>query len=398
MEIDNRIDFDKILKLSHELLKIHDLDVLLEQMLTELRATINCDAGSIYLVEGQTLKFSYTQNNTLQKKLPFGKKLIYSTFNVKIDNNSVVGYVVSNCLTVNIANVYRIDACQPYFFDKHFDEITNYHTQSMLTVPIINSIEKTIGSIQLINATNPDQSIRSFNTIDESIVKFFADNAAIAIEHAQMTRSMIMRINKMLELHDPKETIDHNNRVAVYAMEIYENWAHKKGIPEREITKKRDMLRMATMLHDIGKLLVPTEILQKNFSELITDELIILKKAPIYSMKFFPDNYSSFDDMAQIIALNYCENWDGSGFPGHVNIESLLPLPGYEKTDGSAFGKSGEEIPIYARIVAVAAAYDLLAGESKDPAIITAAINEIMTQSGKKFDPEVVSALVYFLS
>jgi len=394
MEIDNRIDFNKILKISHELLQTHDLDVLLEQMLTELRATINCDAGSIYLIEGQTLKFSYTQNYTLQKKLPFGKKLIYSTFNVKIDNKSIVGYVVSNGLAVSIANVYHIDAYQPYSFDKHFDETTNYRTQSMLTVPIINSIEKPIGAIQLINAMNPDQSIRSFNTIDESTVKIFADNAAIAIEHAQMTRSMIMRINKMLELHDPKETTNHNNRIAAYAIEIYESWAHKKGIPEREINKKRDILRMAAMLHDIGKLLVPSEILQKKYNELTSDELVTLKKAPIYSMKFFPNNYSSFDDMAQIIALNYCENWDGSGFPGHVNTESSLPLPGYAKADGSAFGKTGEEIPIYARIVAVADAYDALVYESTDTAIAKMAINTIMAQSGKRFDPDVVSAFV----
>lgn len=392
MEIENRASFDKILKTSHELLQTHDLDVLLEQILTELRNAVNCDAGSIYLVEGQALKFSYTQNATLQKKLPFGKKLVYSTFNVKIDSKSIVGYVASTGLAVNVANVYRIDNYQPYSFDKHFDETTNYHTQSMLTVPIINSMEKTIGAIQLINAIGYNQDIRSFDSIDESIVKIFADNAAIAIEHAQMTRSMIMRINKALELHDPEETMEHNNRIAAYTIEIYENWARKKGIPEREINKKRDILRMAAMLHDIGKLLVPIEILQKKYNELTNEELIILKKSPIYSMKFFPDNYSSFDDMAQIIALNYCENWDGSGYPGHINTESFLPLPGYEKADGNAFGKTGEEIPIYARIVAVTAAYDTLVCESTDSITATNAVNTIMAQSGKRFDPEVVSA------
>jgi len=392
MEIDNRVDFDKILKISHELLQTHDLDILLEQLLTKLRDTINCDAGSIYLVEGPALKFSYTQNDTLQKKLPFGKKLIYSTYNVKIDNKSIVGYVVNNSLAVNIANAYHIDTYQPYSFDRRFDETTNYRTQSVLTVPIINSMEKTIGAIQLINAINPDQAIRSFNTVDESIVKIFADSAAIAIEYAQMTRSMIMRINKMLELHDPKETMSHNNRIAAYATEIYEIWARKKGIPEREINKKRDILRMAAMLHDVGKLLVSSEILQKKYAELTSDELVAFKKSPIYSMKFFPNNYSSFDDMAQLIALNYCENWDGSGFPGYVNAENFLPLPGYEKADGSAFSKTGEEIPIYARVVAVADAYDALVGDSADSAAATTAVEKIMAQSGKKFDPEVVSA------
>lgn len=392
MEMTNRADFNRILKTSHELLQTHDLDVLLEQMLTELRTAVNCDAGSIYLVEGQALKFSHTQNATLQKKLPLGKKLIYSTFNVKIDNQSIVGYVASTGLAVNVANVYRLDNFQPYSFDKHFDETTNYRTQSMLTAPIINSMEKTIGAIQLINALDNNQDIRSFDAVDESIVKLFANNAAIAIEHAQMNRGMLMRINKALELHDPKETINHNNRVAAYAVEIYESWALKKGIPAREIHKTCDLMRMAAMLHDIGKLLIPTAILQKKPQELSRDELSMLQKSPIYSMKFFPDSNSSFDDMAQIIALNYCENWDGTGFPGHVDTTSFLPLPGYAKTDGSAFGKAREEIPICARIVAVAAAYDDLLDDTTESNTAAAAVNTIMAQSGKKFDPEVISA------
>lgn len=159
--------FDKILKITHELLQIQDLDMLLERMLTEVRTIIGADAGSIYLVEGATLKFSYTQNSTLQKKLPFGKKLIYSTFSISINNQSIAGYVANTGLIVNITDAYSLDNYQPYSFDRHFDDATGYRTRSMLSVPIKTAGGKARGVIQLINALHADGGIRSFTATED---------------------------------------------------------------------------------------------------------------------------------------------------------------------------------------------------------------------------------------
>lgn len=386
----DQINFDKILKITHELLQIQDLDMLLEHMLTEVRNVVGADAGSIYLVEGTTLKFSYTQNSTLQKKLPFGKKLIYSTFSIQINNKSIAGYVANTGIMVNISDAYRIDSFQPYSFDKHFDQTTGYRTQSILTVPIKNSLGKVTGVIQLINSLGLDQLIRPFTSTEEAIVQLFAGSAAIAIEHAQMIRSMIVRMNKMVELHDPTETAAHNNRIAAYAIEIYEAWARKKGIPEREIQHNRDILRMAAMLHDVGKIATPGHILKKPYAELTPEEIKIFRQHVVYGALLFPDVFSGFEEMARVIALNHHERWDGSGYPGHIRVEDGSPLPGYEKADGSAFGKRGNEIPIYARIVAVANAYDDLIHE---PATTTA-VDKILADSGKQFDPDVVAAFI----
>jgi hypothetical protein len=68
-----------VMRLGIELAEIKDVDVLLERILHEARGLVHADAGSIYIKENETLKFSYTQNETQQKKLPAGKKLIYST-------------------------------------------------------------------------------------------------------------------------------------------------------------------------------------------------------------------------------------------------------------------------------------------------------------------------------
>lgn len=399
--MDDSAKFAGILKITHELLQIQDLDMLLERMLTEVRAIVNADAGSIYIVEGANLKFSYTQNSTLQKRLPFGKKLIYSTFNIKINNQSIAGYVANTGLSVNLADAYHLNVSQPYSFDKHFDEATGYRTRSMLSVPIKIPGGKIKGVLQLINALQADEIIRSFTAIEESIVQFFADSAALTIEHAQMTRSMIVRMDKMIELHDPNETVQHASRVAAYTVEIYEAWAHKKGVPERETQHIRDTLRMATMFHNIGKIAVPSLILQKSPTELTAEERKIRQQHTIYGARLFTDVYSDFEEMARAIALTHHERWDGSGYPGHVSVESGLPLPGYEKSPGVAFGKSGLEIPLYGRLVAIANTYDnlinkIIDGKERfsDQATKDQALEMILAGSGTQFDPEIVAAFV----
>ena len=393
--------FEKILKTTHELLQIQDLDMLLEHMLTEARTIIGADAGSIYIVEGPLLKFSYTQNSTLQKKLPFGKKLIYSTFSIQINNQSIAGYVANTGLIANITDAYRLDNYQPYSFDKHFDDTTGYRTQSMLSIPIKAPSGKVIGVIQLINALTLDKNVRAFTATEEAIAQLFADSAAIAIDRAQMTRAMIVRMNKMIELHDPTETVEHANRVAAYSVEIYEAWARKKGTPEREIQHNRDTLRMAAMLHDIGKISVPDSVLKK-LEELTDEEKKIKQQHTVYGARLFTDIYSAFEEMARSIALNHHEKWDGSGYPGYVSIDNGLPLPGYEKSEGVAFGKSGLEIPIYGRIVALANAYDTLTYKfisdgkesAPDKATKDKAVETILASSGTLFDPDIVVAFI----
>lgn len=232
-------------------------------------------------------------------------------------------------------------------------------------------------------------------------MQLFADSAAIAIDHAQMTRAMIIRMNKMIELHDPSETVQHANRVAAYAVEIYEIWAHKKGVPEREIQRNRDTLRMAAMFHNIGKIAVPDSILKKP-GELTPAEQTIKEQHTVYGARLFTDIYSSFEEMARSIALSHHERWDGSGYPGYVSIDNGLPLSGYARSDGAAFGKSRLEIPIYGRIVAIANTYDTLiykvtleGRESiPDQATKDRAVEIILAGSGTQFDPEVVVAFV----
>ena len=65
---------DTLMVLGIELNRIHDLDILLERVLTRARQFVNADAGSIYVREGKRLRFAHSQNDTLQKKMPPGEK------------------------------------------------------------------------------------------------------------------------------------------------------------------------------------------------------------------------------------------------------------------------------------------------------------------------------------
>lgn len=385
----------KIIDLGFEISQIKDIDLLLEKILNEARRFTNCDAGSIYVREGQDLKFSYAQNDTLQKQLPPGRKLPYSTYSIKISNDSIAGYVAANGSILNISDVYRIGETVPFSFNSSYDDLNGYHTCSMLTIPLKNFRDKIIGVLQLINAMDDQCNVIPFVHDDEELIRYFSSNAAIAIERAKMTREMILRMNKMAELRDPKETGPHVNRVAAYSVAIYEAWAVKKGVEQTKIDKNRDVLRMSAMLHDVGKVAISDSILKKP-DRFDPEEFQIMKLHTLYGANLFADIYSDFDESAAVVALCHHEHWNGNGYPGHIDPHTQKPLSGYLKKDGTAQGKRGEEIPLFGRIVALADVYDALSCRRcyKEAWSESDVLEKIRAESGEQFDPELVEVFL----
>lgn len=387
-----------ILDLGLQISQIKDIDLLLEKILSEARNFTNSDAGSIYVREGDSLTFSYAQNDTMQRQLPPGRKLPYSTFSVPINNKSIAGYVASNSKLLNIDDVYELSAAHnnyPFSFNRSYDDMTGYRTCSMLTIPLNNFRNDVIGVLQLINAMDAHGNVIPFADDDQEIISYFANNAAIAVERAKMTREIILRMNKMAEMRDPKETGPHVNRVASYSVLLYERYAQKKGIAPDEIEKNRDVLRMAAMLHDVGKVAISDSILKKP-GRFTPEEFQIMKLHTLFGANLFADIYSDFDESASIVALNHHERWDGNGYPGYIDTLTQQPIPGYETETGTAIGKKGEEIPLFGRIVALADVYDALSNRRcyKEAWDENEVINEISKESGKQFDPEVVEAFL----
>jgi HD-GYP domain-containing protein (c-di-GMP phosphodiesterase class II) len=386
---------DLVFEIDSELNKVQDADILLERILLEARRVVNAEAGTIYVKEGELLAFKYTQNATLEKRLPPGQKLPLVNMTIPIDDSRIAGYAAKNKILVRIDDAYAIPANRPYKFNPSFDKQNDWKTRSILAVPLVASSGGLLGVIQVINALDEEDKVIPFTKGDETLVGHFAASATTALQRAYMTRAMILRMNKMAELRDPKETGAHVNRVAGYAAEIYERWAFNKGIPEKERDKAKDTLKMAAMLHDVGKVAISDLILKKP-ARFTPEEYLVMQAHTCFGARLFDDPQSEIDIISSQVALTHHENWDGTGYPGKVDIwaESPVTTALEAMPDGTPRKLSGEEIPLGGRIVAVADVYDALVSKRvyKEVWDVQKVYEEIRSLSGKKFDPDVVTA------
>ena len=190
----------------------------------------------------------------------------------------------------------------PYGFNRSFDETACYRTRSVLTVPLMASQNRLIGVMQIINSLNDEKEAVPFRSEDELVVAYFANHAAGSIEKAKMTREIILRMIGIAELRDPEETGAHVNRVGAYSIEIYSKWAANHQVAESEIKKVRDVLRIAAMLHDVGKVAISDTLLKKR-GPLSGDEYVQMQRHVILGARLFKNSTSDWDDMAAEIAL-----------------------------------------------------------------------------------------------
>lgn len=373
-----------ILNTIKELDRLNDIDMILDRILYEARALANADAGSIFLAQGNDLIFNQVQNDSLYGE-EGNRAAQYTNLTVPCTNDSIVGHAALTGEIIAIDDAYNLPAHLPCTFNSTFDQEFSYRTVSILAIPLHSFNNQIVGVMQLINAQDEQQRPIPFSKQIQTYLQLFANNAAVAIERGIMNREIILRMVRMSELHDPKETGAHVQRVGAYSAEMYRRWAKKNNIDSRELKSRHDMIRLAAMLHDVGKVGIADVILKKP-GRLDSVEFSTIKQHTVLGARLFANPTSSLDRMSMEIALHHHEKWDGSGYPGAVNLA--------EDTAITCRGArlSGTAIPLEARITALADVYDALASTrvykmAWDDEDIYA---EILAGSGKHFDPDLV--------
>jgi len=365
--------------------KLTDIDAILDAILYEARQFSNADAGSIFLAKGGKLDFSYVHNDTLFSE-DETNLMLYDDYSIPINDRSIVGYVALTGKSLIIDNVYKISSRLPYVFNSTYDHTSGYKTKSILTIPLQTFQNKLGGVIQLINAKDKEGRYIPFLEEVTEYMPLLSSYAGNMIERGMIQRELVLRMVKMAELKDPFETGAHVQRVGSYSSEIYQKWAINKGINRKKIKYIKGLVRLASMLHDVGKIGI-TDFILKKPGKLTEKEITVMQWHTVFGARLFIHETSEIDKISCEIALNHHEKWDGTGYPGRI-----LSINSQKIEKGKP--KKGEDIPISARITALADVFDALSSRRsyKDIWSEDRVLDYIRGESGKQFDPEVIQA------
>ena len=388
-----RAKVDSLMRLGVELSRIHDFHLLMERILSEARALVHADAGTIYTREGESLRFAFSQNDTLEQPGRHSSTR-FSSLVVPVGARSIAGWCAMSGELVNVPDAYQIDPASPFRFDQSYDAVTGYRTRSVIAMPLRNANDVVLGVLQLLNSRPaPDGTGTHFTHEDERMVEHFAAMATVVIERAQLTESVILRMIRMAEVRDPAETGPHIERVAGYSLVIFDEWARRRGFEGPGFERQRDRLRIAAKLHDVGKIGISDTILKKP-GRLDPEEVRQMQQHTVIGARLFADSPTQFDETARDVVLNHHERWDGAGYPGYVDLDGrplVDPGTGLPRTGG----KKGEDIPLFARIVGLADVFDALSSRRayKEAWNEERVLEFIRAESGRHFDPELVDIL-----
>ena len=169
---------------------VYDLNILLEMIVDQARNFTNADAGTLYIVEDNTLRFKIVQNDSLEIRMggKTGETIPFPPLELKETN--VSAFVALKGVSVNIPDVYDTDLFD-FTGPKKFDQSTGYRSKSMLVVPMRNHENDVIGVLQLLNATNPkNNEVITFSQDYENLSESLASQAAVSITNAKLISNM----------------------------------------------------------------------------------------------------------------------------------------------------------------------------------------------------------------
>lgn len=317
----------------------------------DLCAQCDCERGSLFVInEAQCTLVSLYAEGLGDPGIQLNLKL------------GIAGLVAVTGHELNIT-----DAALDCRFDPSFDRRTGYCTRSILCVPILNKTGETLGVVQVINKRDG-----AFDENDLNALRDLVSVVAIAIENAMLIEDQDHQFHSILAALaasiDAKDTLTagHSTRVAELAVGI----ARELDFSENEL----DVLGVAAILHDYGKIGIDDAVLKKN-GKLTPEEYGHMKQHSrmthdILEKIHFARKYRNVPN----IAAAHHECLDGTGYP---------------------WGLTADEIPFMAKIIAVADVFEALTADRHYRIAMSADLAFAILDEGigKKYDANLVAAL-----
>ena len=337
-------DLSAVCKVINSVNAEHHLDRLFATIMDSVMDVTDADRG--YLIAAKKL------NGVLMPLMSRNKEGIPT-----VARNTFSRSIVAECYETG-DSILRSDPTN------HLDaseSIVAQQIQSIICVPMSDE-QGTVGVIYVDNVVGS----RQFTKRDLKVLTAIGNQAGIAIRRAQLARQVenlfsdaMRTVISMVELKDGYSH-GHSERVTAVALRIRDLLTD--GKPEQRV------LEIAGMLHDVGKLAVRPDVLQKPES-LTEAEYEAIKKHPVTGAAIL----STVDNAEEIAAAirHHHERWDGTGYP-----------------DGIA----REDIPLPARILAIADAFDSMVNERPYKAALPPKeiLAELTGGAGTQFDPTLV--------
>ncbi|MDD2895811.1 MAG: GAF domain-containing protein [Aliarcobacter sp.] len=202
---------------------ISDLDILLHEILKCTRDMLNADAGTIYIKEGDYLKFHIFQNDSLSYEEIYKSFYLFKDYKlplfIKNKYLAVDAFLTEKIIVVD--DIYNTNEYESSG-TKEFDEKFNYKTCSIITVPLIHPINNEIlGVVQLVNK-KIDGKLLFFDKKDKEFLSMFSSFISLSVSKAQtdvikleMLNEQLEKANKELEKKVAEEILNNQNKSAI---------------------------------------------------------------------------------------------------------------------------------------------------------------------------------------
>nr|WP_275900941.1 HD domain-containing phosphohydrolase [Paenibacillus periandrae] len=346
--------FDYAAKIANE----RRLDHLIMLMADMGREMIVSDRCTVWLIDKQNNElYSTVAHGVPQLRLP--------------RDAGLVGHSITTGQPIFIEDAYKNTEFKDVLESGAIamDLKTGYRTKALMVIPFRNNEGEIMGAYQAVNKLTAEEQFSKKDLEHLTLAASYAgkslESALLSNEIEETQKEIIFTMGEIGESRS-KETGNHVKRVAEYSYIL----AKQLGMSHEEA----ELLKIASPMHDIGKVAIPDSVLKKP-GKLTDEEFDIMKAHTNIGYGLLKNSTRRILKTAAIVAHQHHEKWNGRGYPQ---------------------GIQGEEIHIYGRITAIADVFDALGSERvyKQAWELDRILNLFKEERGQHFDPMVVDAFM----